>query len=32
MEWDEFTGFLIEAVDQRQLSQAGTLASDEIVS
>ena len=32
MEWDEFTGFLIEAVDQKQLSMAGTLASDEIVS
>lgn len=31
MEWDEFTGFLIEAVDQKQLNQ-GRVANDELVS
>ena len=32
MEWDEFTEFLIEAVDAKQLAQAGRIPSDEIVS
>ena len=32
LEWDEFTGFLIEAVDQKQLSSAGRIPSEEIVS
>ena len=32
MEWDEFTEFLIEAVDAKQLSQTGRIPSDEIVS
>ena len=32
MEWCEFTEFLIEAVDQKQLTLAGHLKSEEIVS
>ena len=33
MEWDEFTGFMVEAVDQRKLSGGGgRLNSDELVS